>query len=69
MLINYWTPNFNIDFIIKLNLTPYSKSTLMNYPIAHFSKRLYNFLMSYGYILICATCATYEQVAGTHIDK
>ena len=48
MVINYWTPDINIDFIIKLNLTPYSKSTSMNYPIYHFSKHLYNFLMSYG---------------------
>ena len=36
----------------------------MNYPINHLSKHLYNFLMSYGNFLICAT---YGQMAGTHI--
>ena len=43
----------------SLILTPYSKSTSMNYPINHFSMHLYNFLMSYGCFEICATCTIY----------
>ena len=52
----YWKLD-NKYIVYVRNLTAYLESTPMNYPRHQISIYFGQFLMSYGYCIICATCA------------